>query len=142
MENFKKKFLDKIVIEVVNLKNPTIKDAIEFKNILEEDMLSSDSHIIVDLRECDRIDSAFMGVLVIAMKKMKSNSREIVLLEPTSENARGIFSVTDTYKVFKIYESLDEALNYLQNIIDIEKSDQSDPSTEIDLAWGVGLSRE
>jgi anti-anti-sigma factor len=142
MENFKKKLLDRVVIEVVNLNNPTIKDALEFKNIIEEDMRSSESHIIVDLSECDQIDSTFMGVLVVSMKKMKSNSRELVLIEPVSNKAKGIFSVTDTYKVFRIHKTLDEALTYLKSVEINPETDSTYLSTELNLAWGVGLSRE
>ena len=142
MENFKKNLLDKIIIEAVKLNNPTIKDAVEFKNILEEDMRSSESHIIIDLTECDHIDSTFMGVLVVSMKRMKSSSRELVLIEPSSERAKGIFSITDTYKVFKIFESLDGALNYLKTLNINAENDQQDLPVEINLAWGVGLSRE
>ena len=142
MDIFEKRFINQILIEAVKLNNATIKEAVEFKIILEEDILLSKGDIIVDLSECDHIDSTFMGVLVISMKKMKSKDRDLVLIEPKAEKARAIFSVTDTYKVFKIYKSLDDALNNVKASVEDSQVEDYDNIGELNLAWGVGLSRE
>ncbi|HLG32001.1 MAG TPA: STAS domain-containing protein [Ignavibacteriaceae bacterium] len=142
MDIFEKRFINQILIEAVKLNNATIKEAVEFKIILEEDILLSKGDIIVDLSECDHIDSTFMGVLVISMKKMKSKDRDLVLIEPKAEKARAIFSVTDTYKVFKIYKSLDDALNNVKASVEDSQVEDYDNIQELNLAWGVGLSRE
>ena len=142
MEIFEKRIINQILIEAVNLNNATINEAVEFKKILEEDILTEKGDIIVDLSECDHIDSTFMGVLVISMKKMKLKDRALVLIEPTAEKARDIFTVTDTYKVFKIYKSLDDALNNVKAAEADSQTENYNSLIELNLAWGVGLSRE
>jgi anti-anti-sigma factor len=142
MEIFEKRIINQILIEAVNLNNATINEAVEFKKILEEDILTAKGDIIVDLSECDHIDSTFMGVLVISMKKMKLKDRDLVLIEPTAEKARDIFTVTDTYKVFKIYKSLDDALNNVKVAEEDSQVDDYNNLEGLNLAWGVGLSRE
>jgi anti-anti-sigma regulatory factor len=52
-----------ILIEVVNLTRATLKEADEFKQILIEDISAGWRKVIVDLSECEFIDSTFLGTL-------------------------------------------------------------------------------
>jgi anti-anti-sigma factor len=59
-----------IVIEIVNLTRATLKEAEEFKKILSRDIELGWKNIIVDLTDCEFIDSTFLGALVITLKKI------------------------------------------------------------------------
>jgi anti-anti-sigma factor len=141
MENFEKKIKDHAIIEVVNLHNATIKEAIEFKNIIEEDIRISNSDIIVDLSECHHIDSTFMGVLVISLKKMKANERNLFLIEPADDKAKTIFRITDMYKVFSIFHNLDDALDAASSNNGSIMEQQIDSNSELNLVIGNGISK-
>ena len=68
MEDFGKIVIKDIVVEIVNLSRATYKEAGEFKKILNEDYEKRYRKLIVDIRQCEFIDSTFLGVLVVALK--------------------------------------------------------------------------
>ena len=65
--------------------------------------------IIVDLDGVDFLDSTGLGVLVGALKRVRSNDGELVLV-CTQPRIRKVFEVTGLTKVFALYDSVDEAV--------------------------------
>ncbi|MGQ9644288.1 MAG: STAS domain-containing protein, partial [Ignavibacterium sp.] len=85
MEDFEKIVIKDIFIEKVNLTRATYKEAGELKKILDEDIEKRFRRkVIVDLSQCEFIDSTFLGVLVLALKKISLISGEIRLVKPQS----------------------------------------------------------
>lgn len=109
MEDFEKKIEKDIVVEVVNLSRATWKEAIEFKKILEEDVEKKFRKLIVDISQCEFLDSTFLGALVLAKKSLNKIGGELKIVEPPS-----VFKVlrekTSTLQVFDTYKSLDDAI--------------------------------
>jgi anti-sigma B factor antagonist len=66
-------------------------------------------HIVVDLSRATFIDSATLGVLLSALKRLRSRGGEIsvVLRDP---NIRKIFEITTLDRVFPIVRTLPDAL--------------------------------
>ena len=57
-----------ILIEVIDLERATLMDVEEFKKILHQDIETGWRKIIIDLTECEYIDSTFLGAIVISFK--------------------------------------------------------------------------
>jgi anti-sigma B factor antagonist len=82
--------------------------AVQFKNQMLDIIHSGKNTIILDLSEVDFIDSSGLGALVSSRKTLGSNG-DIILCD-VSERVLNIFKVTRMNKVFKIFESKEEAL--------------------------------
>ncbi len=64
--------------------------------------------IIVDLEGVDFLDSTGLGVLVGALKRVRSNDGELSLV-CTQPRIRKVFEVTGLTKVFSLFDSVDDA---------------------------------
>jgi anti-sigma B factor antagonist len=67
------------------------------------------TRIVVDLDGVDFLDSTGLGVLVGALKRVRSNDGELSLV-CTQPRIRKVFEVTGLTKVFTLYDSVDEAV--------------------------------
>jgi anti-anti-sigma factor len=110
MEDFEKKIEKDVVIEVVNLSRATWKEANEFKQILEEDVEKKFRKIVVDISQCEFLDSTFLGTLVLAKKNISKIGGDLKIVEPPY-----VFKVlrekTATLEIFETYKTLEEAIN-------------------------------
>jgi anti-anti-sigma factor len=99
-----------VIIEVVNLNRATLKEAEDFKKVLLEDITTGWRNIVVDLSECEFIDSTFLGTLVVSLKKITTLGGDLRLIgfQPAVHT---MFELTRLYRVFESFESKEEALN-------------------------------
>ena len=65
MEEFQRQIANGFIIERVNLSQATIAEALRFKKHLETDIELGYKTIVVDLSNCNLLDPAFIGVLVV-----------------------------------------------------------------------------
>jgi len=100
---------DDILVEVVNLTRATLKEAEEFKIILTNDITNGWRKIIVDLSECEFIDSTFLGALVVSLKKVTGLGGDLKLVgfQPA---VHSMFELTRMYRVFESFKTKEEAL--------------------------------
>ena len=64
---------------------------------------------ILDAHEMDYIDSAGLGVLIALLKRTTENGGDIRIARLSSK-ARTVFEITRAFKIFEIFESVEEAL--------------------------------
>jgi anti-anti-sigma factor len=97
------------LIEVVNLIRATLNDANEFKQVLYQDIESGCRKIIVDLSECEFIDSTFLGALVISLKKVTELGGDIrlVVFQPAVIT---MLQLTRMNRIFDSFETREEAI--------------------------------
>ncbi len=98
------------LIRKVNLRRATIMEALEFKNILDKDIEEGYHNIIIDLGQCEFLDSTFIGVLVVTWKKLKTNGGKLKLVKP-GNFAKSVFHLTGTIEIFESYESIEAAIS-------------------------------
>lgn len=97
-----------VAIIVVNLSRATLNEAPLFKkNILNEIVDKGNTKIVVDLLQCEFIDSTFLGVLVFGLKKVSEYNGDIKLV--ITSNMKSIFNNTNTLNLFEVYPNLEEA---------------------------------
>lgn len=110
MEDFEKRIENDVVIEVVNLTRATWKEANEFKKILEEDVEKKFRRLVVDISQCEFMDSTFLGALVMGKRLINKIGGDLKIVEPDS-----VFKVlrekTSTLNVFETYKTVEEAIN-------------------------------
>lgn len=108
--DFTKEIIGDIMIEVVNLTRATLKEAEEFKLLLSQDIESGWKKIIVDLSDCEFIDSTFLGALVVSLKKATSLGGDLKLIgfQPA---VHSMFELTRMYRVFEAFPNREEALD-------------------------------
>ncbi len=99
-----------ILVEVVNLSRATLKEAEEFKRRLLEDINQGWRKIIIDLSDCEFIDSTFLGALVVSLKKMTTLGGDLRLIgfQPAVHT---MFELTRMYRVFESFEQKEDALD-------------------------------
>jgi anti-anti-sigma factor len=100
--NFKKERHEDILVEIVKAKEIDFNKTMHFKDVLEEDISEGYSNILVDLSECDSIDSSFLGMLVQANKMLKLNNGhlKIIGLNASSDNILIFSGFTKLFQVF------------------------------------------
>ncbi len=108
MDFTKEKYND-VVVEVVNLSRATLKEAEEFKQTLVQDIEMGERKIIVDLNECEFIDSTFLGALVVSLKKITNLGGDLRLVgfQPA---VHSMFELTRMYRVFEAFKTKEEAV--------------------------------
>lgn len=111
--DFTKEQLGDIVIEYVNISRATLKEADEFKKILVQDIEGGAKKIIVDLSDCEFIDSTFLGALVVSLKKVTSLGGDLRLVgfQPA---VHSMFELTRMYRVFESFKSREDAVKSFQ----------------------------
>jgi len=97
------------LIATVNVEKATMLEALEFKCILDEKIYNGQHNIIIDLKECEFLDSTFIGVLVVTWKKVKAQGGKLKLVKP-GNFAQTVFHLTGTIEIFETYESVEEAI--------------------------------
>ncbi len=107
--DFIKETHNDIIIETVTLTRATLKEAEEFKQTLAQDIELGARKIIVDLTECEFIDSTFLGALVVSLKKITSLGGDLRLIgfQPA---VHSMFELTRMYRVFEAYKTKEDAL--------------------------------
>lgn len=114
MEIFERQIANGYVIETVNLSEATVSEAMKFKKILDLDIELGFNSIIVDLTRCNSLDSAFIGVLVVILKKMIKLNGSLKIVKPGLFTT-SLLTLTGTLELFEMFESIDEAINSYSN---------------------------
>lgn len=109
MENFLVTKKEDIVIEEVNLVKATKEQAEEFKTILLNHIEEGNTKLVIDLHQCDFVDSTFLSTLLIALKAVMAKGGSLKLATLKNE-VMEVMEATGMNKVFEIFSSLPEAL--------------------------------
>lgn len=98
-----------VIVEIVNVERASVTEANELKEKLNEAMDDGYKKIIVDLSECDFVDSSFLGVLVNSLKKLVKLDGDLKLVgfRPA---VRSMFELTRLFRVFESFGNLQEAV--------------------------------
>ena len=107
--DFNKEKYNDVLVEVVNLTRATLKEAEEFKLTLLHDIEEGAKKIVVDISECEFIDSTFLGTLVISLKKVTTFGGDLRLVgfQPA---VHSMFELTRMYRVFEIFDAREDAI--------------------------------
>lgn len=110
MEDFNKLVYNDVVVIVINLSRGTLNECQRLGETLDDEIVGGCKKLVVDLEQCEFIDSSFIGTLVIQFKKIREQGGNLKLVLPTIQ--RGvIFAVTNTLGFFDTYKSRQDAID-------------------------------
>lgn len=110
MEDFESLIIDDVAVVVINLTRGTLNESKKLGSILDEEIDSGCRKIVVDLNQCEFIDSTFIGTLVVRYKKLIEKGGKLKLVLPTMQ--RGvIFAVTNTLGFFDTFRTRKDAID-------------------------------
>ena len=109
LEDFEKICVEDVYIVAVNLTRSTLNEASAFRKILEQEISSEHSKLVIDLSRCDYIDSTFFGAIIISLKKMKSKGYKLKLVQPANPG-EDIFTNRNLTSLFDLYKTREEAI--------------------------------
>jgi anti-sigma B factor antagonist len=81
----------------------------ELKQVLAESIESGRNHIVVDLTETTFLDSTALGVLIGAVKRLRSRNGALAIVN-VDENIAKTFEITGLDQIFTILATRDEAI--------------------------------
>ncbi len=119
MEAFEIIYVDGVIVIEVNLIRLTIEEAIAFRKIVEGEINSGRTKLVIDLSKCDYIDSAFFGAIVSASKMLIDLGFKLKVVKPTIVGEY-IFTYTNYRKVFDKYKTREEAIKSFEEDIQPE----------------------
>jgi anti-anti-sigma factor len=102
------------IIFNVNLVRATLNEASEFREVLDDAIKTSDKDIIVNLSDCQHLDSTFLGLLVSSYKKLKGQQRNLAIIEPVDQSSV-FLTLNSIGKIFPIYRDIKAALTDIEN---------------------------
>jgi anti-anti-sigma factor len=118
MEKFNFNIVEGVTIVDVKLKRATLTHAAKFKNLLTEHIDNGEKRFVIDLSSVDFMDSTFLGVLVVNLKKVRKEGGDLRIVKREGDDKNPIwlmFQSTNMYKMFKFYEGIDEAYESYQD---------------------------
>ncbi len=89
----------------------------ELKEMLDDmflDMKEKNNKIIIDLANVEYVDSSGLGFLLIINAKLKKLESKLVFTNVRNK-VRDVFDLTQIMDFFKVFNSNDEAINFLNN---------------------------
>jgi anti-anti-sigma factor len=109
LEDFTREIVGDVMVEKIHLSRATFKEASLFKDRLVFDILRNNLKIVIDLSNCEYIDSTFLGSLVVILKKMAERGGEIKYVIP-QPSAIYLFKITGLYGILNLYRNKSEAV--------------------------------
>ena len=113
MQNFERINIqhDKFIAIKINLSRATLKETSEFRDYLDDLFKDTNKNIIIDLTACEYLDSSFLGALVSLLKRLALMNRSLNIVFDRNKDTHNpeIFSITKMDKIFKIFNTLEEA---------------------------------
>ena len=91
----------------------TLVTAPELRDTLVEVMDAGARGVLVDFSGATFIDSTALGVLMGSLKRLRATGGELVIV-CRDPNIRRVFELTLLTRIFKIFETPEEALAYVQ----------------------------
>ena len=119
MEDIEKIYFNDVVVLEINLIRATINEAIAFRKIVEEEINSGRTKLVIDLSKCNYIDSVFLGAIVMTSKRLINIESKLKVVESGTEE-ENVFTYTKTLKVFEKYKTREEAIKSFEGDIQPE----------------------
>ncbi len=108
--DFSTEELGSIIIKKVNLSRATVSEAEVFKNILIDDIQKGWTNFIIDLSDCEFIDSTFISVMV-RVTKMLHEKGGVLKIAASNPEIHSLLELTRTTKIIEVFKTTSEAIS-------------------------------
>jgi len=111
--DYKKETIDNVVLVSINLSEASLNQSEDFKKFLYDVTEVTPPKLVLDMGKIEYMDSSFIGALVAGLKNVLSKGGEMALIN-INNDVMSLFELTRLDKVFKIYDSKEEAIQQLK----------------------------
>ena len=119
MEDFEKIYVDGVIVIKVNLIRAILNESIALRGIVDDEINSGRTKLVIDCSECVYIDSTFFGAIVLTSKRLINIGYKLRVVEPAIVGQSIVFSI-NTSKIFDKYETREDAIKSFQGDIQPE----------------------
>jgi anti-anti-sigma factor len=119
LEDIEKIYVDGVFVIEVNLNRSTINEAIAFRKIVEEEINSGHTKLVIDLSKCDYIDSTFFGGIIWALGELSDKGKKLKVVKQAISK-EDIFATTNTLRLFDLYNTREDAIKSFEEDIQPE----------------------
>jgi len=119
LEDIEKIYVNDVVIIAINLNRAILHEAVAFRKIVEEEIDSGQTNLVIDLRKCDYIDSTFYGAIVMTSKRLINIGHKLKVVKPTN-TVISVINYINTDKIFDKYKTREEAIKSFERDIQPE----------------------
>ena len=109
MENIEKIYVDGVVVLEINLIRAILNESIALRKIVEEEINSGQTKVIIDLSKCDYVDSTFFGAIIVVSKMLIDIGYKLRVVEPAIIGQTIVINI-NTSKIFDKYKTREEAI--------------------------------
>lgn len=109
MDYFTREVYGDVAVEIVEISRCTVQEAQQLQKNLTDDFQKGFNKIIVDLKECEFMDSTFLSTLVTNLRRLLKSGGNLKLCG-ISYDVQSLLELTGTHKVFEIYKDRKEAV--------------------------------
>ncbi len=101
-------------VQVLGLKGKILggPEAGAIKDTMHELISNNKKKILIDMRELDLMNSSGLGILIAAVTTLKNNGGKLALVH-VPERIRHLLKITRLNSVFAQFDTLNEALKFL-----------------------------
>ena len=98
-----------VLITIIQLERATLVESEFLKKQLSDRIAEGYKKIIIDLTDCEFIDSTFLGVIVNTLKKVARVNGDLKLVgfKPA---VRAMFELTRMFRVFESFTDVEDAV--------------------------------
>jgi len=119
LERFEKIFVDGVIVIAVNLTRSTLNEAIAFRKMVEEQIHSGYTNLVIDLSKCENIDSTFFGAIILTLRMMEGKGYKLKVVEPAN-SGEDIFTRINPLRLFDLYKTREDAIKSFEEDIQPE----------------------
>jgi len=116
LEDIEKIYVNDVVIIAINLNRAILHEAVAFRKIVDDEIDSGQTNLVIDLSKCAYIDSTFFGAIIATSKKLINIGYKLKVVEP-SIAGEYLFTYTNTVKVFDKYKTREDAIKSFEEDI-------------------------
>jgi anti-anti-sigma regulatory factor len=109
LEGFKKIYVNGVVVLEINLIRAILNESIALRKIVEEEINSGQTKVIIDLSKCDYVDSTFFGAIIVVSKMLIDIGYKLRVVEPAIIGQSIVINI-NTSKIFDKYKTREEAI--------------------------------
>lgn len=117
LKNFEFRHHRGYLITSINLEKASFQEAIEFKSMIDDEIEQGFNNIIISLNDCESVDSAFIGVLVVIWKKVRTKGGSLKLVKLGTFD-HSVLHLTGAIEIFERYDSIQQALDSFNSPIE------------------------
>jgi hypothetical protein len=104
VEDFEKIYVDGVIVIKVNLIRAILNEFIALRGIVDEEINSGQTQLVIDCSECVYVDSTFFAAIIVASKRLINIGYKLQVVEPAIVGQSIVFSIT-TSKIFDKYKT-------------------------------------